>query len=410
MKLSLVYRSTKPKGQISIKLRHYKKDVTNGEIQLHYKTNFLITKKDFQNKTFDLDAKYSLDRCFNFIQDAFFERGSYFKPTKDWFHKRCDEFFNISEETDTLLLDWVNKKIKDLKNSNASSNTISNYKGLSEKIKRYNSHLELYDLNLQELEKLKSFLREDLKYGINTVNKDIDHIKNVLNTACRIVDFSDDFRYWNKFKQSKSSKFKLNKVIVIEESEIEQIKELELQQEHLINARKWLLIGINTAQRGNELLSINVDNFKYDEDNILVIDFSQNKVGQVNRIPALSDVKNFYDSNELPYKISDNKLNKHIKTLGEMAGINIEIESDLSEVVEININGKKTLERRNVRALRPKYAYFQTRMFRRTFCSYWIDKMPPEEIRKITGHQTNEMLFTYVAEARPDFTKWKKHI
>ena len=38
MRLTIVYRSTKPNGQLTIKMRHYKKGVTDGEIILHYKS------------------------------------------------------------------------------------------------------------------------------------------------------------------------------------------------------------------------------------------------------------------------------------------------------------------------------------------------------------------------------------
>ena len=71
-----------------------------------------------------------------------------------------------------------------------------------------------------------------------------------------------------KFKQSKSAKYKDTKVIVIDEEEIKRIEELKLDKPHLINARKWLIIGINTGQRVNELLSINKSMFKIDNGGI----------------------------------------------------------------------------------------------------------------------------------------------
>ena len=43
MKLSNAYRSRKPKAQITIKLRHFKKGVTDGEIILHYKTKYYLS-------------------------------------------------------------------------------------------------------------------------------------------------------------------------------------------------------------------------------------------------------------------------------------------------------------------------------------------------------------------------------
>ena len=409
MKLNLAYRSRKPKAQAIIKLRHFKKGVTDGEIILHYKTKFLISKQDYKNKTVPTKIKHAVENCIDYILEKFLERGENYIPTKEWLHNRCNEFFEIDEQEDTLLINWIDVKIKDLINTGLSSNTISNYKVLKDKVTRYNKGLELKDLTAKELDRFKNYLREEEKYGIGTINKDIDHIKSVLSIASRTSKFPDDFRYWQKFKQSKSAKYKDTKVIVIDEEEIKRIEELKLDKPHLINARKWLIIGINTGQRVNELLSINKRMFKIDND-ILVLDFSQNKQGQANRIPALPKVKAMYDSDELPYKVSDVKLNIALKTLGKMAKVDTKINSYLNEQIQVKRkDGLKTVER-NIKAVRPKYMYFQTKIFRRTFSTYWIDKMPPEEIRKFTGHKTNEMLYTYVAEARPDFSKWKQHL
>ena len=244
MRLNLAYRSKKPKAQAIIKLRHFKKEVTDGEIILHYKTKFIISKQDYRNKSVPTKIKHAVENCIDYVLEKFLERGDNYIPTKEWFYNRCNEFFDIDDEEDTLLVNWIDVKIKDLVNTDLSSNTISNYKVLKDKVTRYNKGLELKDLTAKELDKFKNYLREDEKYGIGTINKDIDHIKSVLSIASRTSKFPDDFRYWQKFKQSKSAKYKDTKVIVIDEEEIKKIEELQLDKPHLINARKWLIIGI----------------------------------------------------------------------------------------------------------------------------------------------------------------------
>lgn len=410
MKLSNTYRSRKPKAQITIKLRHFKKGVTDGEIILHYKTKHLISKKDFDKKNLELDVKQELERCYDYVLTEFYKRGEHFIPTKEWFHKRCSEFFEIRDEEDLLVINWIDKKIRSLKNSQNSINTINNYKVLKEKVKRFKIGLELIDLKNNVLDNFKNYLREEEQYKIGTVNKDIDHLKAVLKMASKDVEFPQDFRNWEKFKQTKQSKKKDKRIVYLTEDDIKRITELKLDKPHLINARKWLIIGVNTGQRVSELLSINENSISTDHKGIEVIDFVQKKTGDDMRIPVLPQIKMMLAETNFPYKVSDNKLNKALKELGKLAKIDTPTEAYLTEKVKVKTTNGVKLVNREVLGIRPKYMYFITKIFRRTFSTYWVDKMPPEEVRKFTGHESNEMLYTYVAEARPDFSKWKQHL
>lgn len=135
-----------------------------------------------------------------------------------------------------------------------------------------------------------------------------------------------------------------------------------------------------------------------------MIDFEQKKVGKVMRIPALKKVKEIFEKNELPHKISLQKLNNHLKTLAEIAEIDTPIRWYKREVVEID--GKQ--RQRHILRERPKYEYIASHIFRRTFCTYYMEiGMDESEIRKISGHESKEMLMTYVREARPDFKNWE---
>jgi integrase len=405
MKLTQVYRSTKDEGQITVKLRHYKKGVTDGEIILHYKTPFLVYKTDFKNKDYSISDRHEIEKCMQFVKREFLSEGEEFIPTKDWFHKRCNIFFKIGQyKKARLFVDWVDKYIETLELENKSLRRIKNLKQLKSVVNKYDKDLAIKDLVLDELDKFKLWLMKDQRYGINTANNIIADFKLICKTAELKVSVPIDYRHWKKLRQSKAGKYNQKEIITLTREEIKRLEELELKEDHLINARKWLIIGVNTAQRGSELLSLTKQSFKY-VDGSLMIDFSQKKVGKAMRIPALKRVKELYESEELPYKIAIQNLNDHLKTLGKLAKIDTPIRWYKREVVEIE--GKK--RQRHILKERPKYEYLASHIFRRTFCTYYMEmEVDAKEIMKISGHESKEMLMTYVKEARPDFTNWKK--
>lgn len=403
MRLTIVYRSTKPNGQLTIKMRHYKKGVTDGEIILHYKTNLFCFKKEFPNNI-ELDKRHKLENCMAYVNEKFYSKGDNFIPTKAWFHKRCNEFFNKKDNQMPFLVNWIEAYIKQAKLEDKSERRIKNLKQLITIVNKYDDHLEMEELTIDELDKFKFWLREDQRYGINTANNIIADLKTICSKAFLKVKFPRDFVEWKKYKQSKASAFNNTKIITLSLEEINKIEALNLKKEHLINARKWLIIGVNTAQRGGELLSLTKDDFVYDSKGNLMIDFEQKKVGKVMRIPALKKVKEIFEKNELPHKISLQKLNNHLKTLAEIAEIDTPIRWYKREVVEID--GKQ--RQRHILRERPKYEYIASHIFRRTFCTYYMEiGMDESEIRKISGHESKEMLMTYVREARPDFKNWE---
>lgn len=403
MRLTIVYRSTKPNGQLTIKMRHYKKGVTDGEIILHYKTNLFCFKEEFPNNI-ELDKRHKLENCMAYVNEKFYSKGDNFIPTKAWFHKRCNEFFNKKDNQMPFLVNWIEAYIKQAKLEDKSERRIKNLKQLITIVNKYDDHLEMEELTIDELDKFKFWLREDQRYGINTANNIIADLKTICSKAFLKVKFPRDFVEWKKYKQSKASAFNNTKIITLSLEEINKIEALNLKKEHLINARKWLIIGVNTAQRGGELLSLTKDDFVYDSKGNLMIDFEQKKVGKVMRIPALKKVKEIFEKNELPHKISLQKLNNHLKTLAEIAEIDTPIRWYKREVVKID--GKQ--RQRHILRERPKYEYIASHIFRRTFCTYYMEiGMDESEIRKISGHESKEMLMTYVREARPDFKNWE---
>ena len=204
MKLTQVYRSTKDEGQITVKLRHYKKGITDGEIILHYKTPFLVYKTDFKNKDYSISDRHEIEKCMQFVKREFLSEGEEFIPTKDWFHKRCNIFFKIGQyKKARLFVDWVDKYIETLELENKSLRRIKNLKQLKSVVNKYDKDLAIKDLVLDELDKFKLWLMKDQLYGINTANNIIADFKLICKTAELKVSVPIDYRHWKKLRQSK---------------------------------------------------------------------------------------------------------------------------------------------------------------------------------------------------------------
>ena len=174
-------------------------------------------------------------------------------------------------------------------------------------------------------------------------------------------------------------------VITLTEKEIEQIENIHLKNEALINARKWLILACFTGQRGDTLLNrITKDSFKeYGKD--LKIEIKQKKGNTTVNIPVLPKVKAIYEKG-LPYKISTQKFNKHIKTICEMAEIN-----------DLVLGRKRNKEtNRNEKKLRPKFEYISSHTGRRTFATLHYGKIPTPLLMKVTGHKKESTFLKYI--------------
>ncbi len=177
-------------------------------------------------------------------------------------------------------------------------------------------------------------------------------------------------------------------VIILTPEELKKIENTELTSEALINARKWLILGCYTGQRGAALTTrIKKENFeKFGSD--LVIKIRQKKGNKSVIIPVLPKVKEIYE-NGMPYAISLIKLNKYFKDIGELAKLNNPV---MGRIIEAETKGKK----RGIKKLRPKYKYISTHIGRRTFASNHYGKIPTPIIMKVTGHSKESTFLTYI--------------
>lgn len=319
---------------------------------------------------------------------------------KQWLEHYIDVFFNRIDEnkTQTKVTYWIDYIIK---NASLMENAKGGY-GLSKsRVKAYNSLLKRFTeyqknkvINIKDLDKtrfddFKKWLFDVKMYSPSTAIKFLTDLQKVVRLASEFTTVAENF-YSVKFKKVNTYDDDMN-VITLTEKEIDKIQKLTLTNDALINARKWLILACFTGQRGDALLErIKKENFHfYGKD--LIIKIKQKKINQSITIPVLPPTKKIYEQG-LPYKISTQKLNRHIKTICRLAGID-----------DMTMGKKRNKEtNRNEKKLRPKYEYISTHTGRRTFATLHYNKMETPIIMRVTGHKKESTFLEYINQNNDD--------
>ena len=398
---SITYQilSKKP-GQVSIFMRLS----VSREINFRAKTGLTINKNDWseakkmpkQNTASQKNLHQKLvelkANIFDRLNNSVIEGD---RLDTSWLSKQIELFFYGSTlpTENYKLCYWIEHIIK-------NSNTIKNGKGsvgLSEsRINSYKSLLATYleydtkekyrvqDFDNLLFEDLKGWLFNFKKYNPSTAYKKLTDIQAVIRyaTTKSKVKPSEDFKDI-KFEKINTYDSDMN-VITLSESEIEQIEKAVLENEALINARKWLIIACFTGQRVNTVNKITKDSFKKYGGNYKIV-IKQKKGNKPVDIPVLPRVKNIYEEG-FPYKVSSQKLNKHIKEICRVAQIDNLIVGRLRDP-KIN---------RDVKVEKEKYHFIASHIGRRTFATLHYKKLAIEDIMKVTGHKRMSTFLKYI--------------
>jgi integrase len=174
-------------------------------------------------------------------------------------------------------------------------------------------------------------------------------------------------------------------IVTLSNEELEKIWKTEMPSSYLVNAKKWLLLGCEIGQRGGDLLSVTPKNIRYVEGH-LFIDVLQQKTNKEVTIPiGSSDIREMLED-DFPRPISSQKLNKYIKTVSELAGLDEVIEGKLLD---------KTLNRKIIGNY-PKHQLITTHSFRRSFATNYYKKIATPILMTITGHGKEFMFLKYI--------------
>lgn len=273
------------------------------------------------------------------------------------------------------------------------------------KIRDFSPHLTFEQIDKRFYRDFTQYLM-DKNLSTNYVGSIIKNLKRVLNYATE----NDD----NKNLEFKNFKKPSEEVynIYLNEKEIEKIynlaidekmvrefhkeneqflsqRSISLQIKALDQARKLFVIGCWTGLRVENYLNIDPEiHVELDKGFIHAI---ANKNGPKLRIPIHKLVRQIIESGGFPKSVTQQRLNDHIKVLGEMAGI-----KDI--IIYSRTEGNKRIEH-----TKNKYEMITTHTARRSFASNLLSRgIPKQFIMAVTGHKTESNFNKYTAAVQKD--------
>lgn len=234
---------------------------------------------------------------------------------------------------------------------------------------------------------IKYFHEKD--YTTNTVGKNIKNVKVFIKEALKrgIIDklpFNEkDFKVVSEDTDQ----------IYLNEKELEAIYYADLSKnKKLENVRDLFIIACYTGLRYSDLSQLSERNIINDE----YIKITTQKTGEQVYIPLHWMIKEILKKHEgkLPRIISNQKMNKYLKDLGDAADI------------KDNYNITKTKGGLRYEKSLLKYKLITVHTARRSFATnMYLADVPTLSIMKITGHKTEKAFLRYIRISQEDNAK-----
>lgn len=229
-----------------------------------------------------------------------------------------------------------------------------------------------------------SFVKDLLKFGkkekynLSTLHRTIDFVKTVLRYLEKrgIRTFIYELELPKIRKESK--------VIILNEEELQKIKETEINEE-LETSKKWLFISCYSGQRISDFMNFCKSTIKHLKGKEY-LSFSQQKTQKDILIPIHPEINMILSKNNygFPKKLSLETYNRQIKDIAQLAG--------LDEMVYFN----KRKGFRSSMVLIPKWQAISSHIGRRSFASNFFGKIPTALLMEATGHSSEDMFRKYV--------------
>ena len=341
----------------------------------------------------DLDKLYS-----HIFKEQNKDLGSNTLIDKFWLESKIIECFDRIEKTNTgLIINYIQDLIDNASTRKVkakggyklglSKSRINSFESTKNILKEYQTRIkkQVHFIDIDEIfiDKLTNWLLKTKKYAINTASKHIANIKTVSIEAERKgkIQVNPYAKHIVIFTESDEDRF----IQTLSFDELETIRTTDLTSEAYNNARKWILLGCEFGQRGQDLMNITKENVRY-KGNFLYLDITQQKTKKDVTIPIIAPHVKDIVENSFPYKISTQKLNLYIKKVCEIAKINAMTEGKIFDA--------KT--RRKVLKFYEKHKLMTSHSFRRSFCSNYYKIMATPILMEISGHQKESVFLKYI--------------
>ncbi|MFV8345954.1 phage integrase SAM-like domain-containing protein [Flavobacterium sp. ZB4P13] len=321
-----------------------------------------------------------------------------------WLKEKIDIFFNRETENKKtneklFLANFIESFIEEAKTKRTKRGTpvkprtIQYYNTTLNKITAFETFigikLKLSEIDLNFHEKFINYLETEEILNENTIGGFIDTIKLFCgNASKKELNVCKDYKLTEFYSPSNKTKD-----IYLKDSEINLIYNTKFEQDYLENTKDWFIIGARTGFRISDFLQLEKDNL---DDGFIYKETFKTEFPVI--IPIHEQVQEILDkrNGEFPRKISDQKFNKYVKEVAEIAGLTELTEGAKMVTKEITKDGKKKKISRKKFGSYPKYELVSSHACRRSFATNLYGKIDTLTIMKITGHQSEKIFLEYI--------------
>lgn len=222
------------------------------------------------------------------------------------------------------------------------------------------------------------------------------------NTIARVIKFIKTICYHARNNHGIYTSIQLNNITVklekvekvfLSADELKLIEEKELEHDYHINARDWLLLSCETAQRVSDFMRFTKEQIRYDGE-IPLIEFTQVKTNKRMTIPLNAKVMAILKkrNGNFPKQMTDQRYNKYIKDVCQLAGLTYKIKGS-----KIN----KEILRKETGTFE-KWELVSSHIGRRSFATNYYGIIPTSLLIYMTGHSTEKMFLEYIGKTETE--------
>ena len=314
-----------------------------------------------------------------------------------WLENKINLCFDRVVKTDTGLLVNHIQYIVDNANTRKirtnggfkiglSASSIKNYKLFQNIVLEYETKIkkkiQFVEVTKPFVDRFTNWLVNIKKYSTNYSGKQLEILKTVCIDAEKneiaVTPYSKTIQH---FRETDNDRY----IQTLSFEELDLIRNVQLPNDKLNNARNWILIGCEIGQRGGDLLKITSENIRYNGKSYF-IDIIQQKTNKAVTVGVIAPHVIEIIENNLPREVPHQKLNEYIKQVCELAEINTIVKGS-----KLNV----TTNRKEL-GLYPKYSLITSHCFRRSFATNYYKKIPTAVLINITGHSKESLFLTYI--------------
>lgn len=319
--------------------------------------------------------------------------------SKDWLQGVVNAFHGITKTDETApptLCEMIEKYVEHIETTAEDirqQGTTKTYGSTLSRILAFQEHVgrvyHIHEVDRQFKDEFTKWARMVARYKNETFIKSLRQIKTVCRYAAENkypinADFLTLTIKTPKIQNGESD----IKSPFLNADEIERLMQFT-GNDHLENARDWLVISCWTGCRVSDLMQLTENNIHVTIKGDKAIKYTQQKTGDKVITPYHYHVAQIIERNNgFPRSISHQRYNDYIKQLCRLVGI--------TEMIEGTKMNSET--RRKERGIYPKYELVTSHIGRRSFATNHYGKLPTHMIMLVTGHDTVKQFLDYVGE------------